>query len=63
MEEVYSLSVPLVVDTSIGKTGMRRTDMENLPDAWILTVGNEIINGVITDTNRRASLANSGPSG
>ena len=26
--------------------------MENLPDAWILTVGNEIINGVITDTNR-----------
>ncbi len=26
--------------------------MKNLPDAWILTIGNEIINGVITDTNR-----------
>ncbi|MGO9118981.1 MAG: competence/damage-inducible protein A [Desulfomonilaceae bacterium] len=26
--------------------------MENLTDAWILTIGNEIINGVITDTNR-----------
>jgi len=28
--------------------------MENLPDAWILTIGNEIINGVITDTNRES---------
>ncbi|MGO9567588.1 MAG: competence/damage-inducible protein A [Desulfomonilaceae bacterium] len=26
--------------------------MENTPAAWILTIGNEIINGVITDTNR-----------
>jgi nicotinamide-nucleotide amidase len=26
--------------------------MQGLLDAWILTVGNEIINGVITDTNR-----------
>ncbi|MBI5572023.1 MAG: competence/damage-inducible protein A [Desulfomonile tiedjei] len=26
--------------------------MGNLPEAWILTIGNEIINGVITDTNR-----------
>ncbi|MBI5248620.1 MAG: competence/damage-inducible protein A [Desulfomonile tiedjei] len=26
--------------------------MSNQPNAWILTIGNEIINGVITDTNR-----------
>ena len=26
--------------------------MSNQLDAWILTIGNEIINGVITDTNR-----------
>ena len=28
--------------------------MDNTPEAWILTIGNEIINGVITDTNREA---------
>jgi len=26
--------------------------MDCLPDAWILTIGNEVINGVITDSNR-----------
>ena len=26
--------------------------MNMIIDAWILTIGNEIINGVITDTNR-----------
>jgi molybdopterin biosynthesis enzyme len=28
--------------------------MGNALEAWILTVGNEIINGVITDTNRES---------
>ncbi len=28
--------------------------MENTLEAWILTIGNEIINGVITDTNRES---------
>ena len=28
--------------------------MDGSLDAWILTIGNEIINGVITDTNREA---------
>ena len=55
MEEVYSLSVPLVVDTNIGKNlGRGALTWKNLPDVWILTVGNDIINGVITDTNRES---------